>query len=53
LLLVTVLLLVPMTLLRRARWSYPRALHVFWRVAMPLALVNIVLVGVVVVLGWS
>jgi NADH:ubiquinone oxidoreductase subunit H len=53
LMLVTVLLLVPTALLRRARWSYPRTLHVFWRIAMPLALVNVVLVGVVVMLGWS
>lgn len=53
LLVVTVLLLVPMALLRRARWPYPRTLHVFWRIAMPLALVNIILVGVGVLLGWS
>jgi NADH-quinone oxidoreductase subunit H len=53
LLVVTVLLLVPVTLLRRAHWSYPRTLHVFWRIAMPLALINVVLVGIVVVLGWS
>jgi NADH-quinone oxidoreductase subunit H len=49
----TLLLVALMTTLRRVHWTYPRMLSVFWRLAMPVALINIVLVGAVILLRWS
>jgi NADH-quinone oxidoreductase subunit H len=53
LLLATTVLTALALLGRGRRWSYVRTMTVFWRVAMPLALVNVLIVGVVVLLRWS
>lgn len=47
----TLVALVVLALLRHIEISYEQLLRIFWRVAMPLALANVVLVGALVLIG--
>jgi len=47
----TLVFLVILAPLRRFEVGYEQLLRIFWRVAMPLALANVVLVGALVLIG--